>query len=92
MKLINTLKNDPINTVALILVCVGALNWLSIGLQNTDYVSRYAGENAKMVFIAVGIAGAYLLGMFIKAQVIEKLHNGEAHDDEDENIPVQIQY
>ena len=90
MKLINTLKNDPINTIALVLVCVGALNWLAIGLQNTDYVSRFAGEHAKFVFIAVGIAGAYLLGMFIKAQVIEKLHNGEAHDYE--NIPVQIQY
>jgi uncharacterized membrane protein YuzA (DUF378 family) len=91
MKLINTFKNDPINTTALLLVYVGALNWLSIGLQNIDYVSRFAGEHAKMIFIAVGIAGVYLLAMFIKSQVMETFHNEEANEN-DEDIPVQIQY
>ena len=70
MKFIETLKHDPINTTALLLVYIGALNWLSIGLQNTDYVSRFAGQHAKIVFIVIGIAGAYLLAMFIKSQMV----------------------
>lgn len=47
--------------VANILVIAGALNWLGVGLQNVNYVGQYAGPNANYVYIAVGLAGAYLL-------------------------------
>lgn len=46
--------------VATILVIVGALNWLGVGLQNTNYVAQAAGANAPHVFTAVGVAGIYL--------------------------------
>jgi uncharacterized membrane protein YuzA (DUF378 family) len=55
-----TLNSFPVMSTAEILVIVGALNWLSIGLQNTNYVSKFVGENAKYVYILVGLAGLYL--------------------------------
>lgn len=51
--------------VATILVIVGALNWLGVGLQNTNYVSQVAGANAPHVFTAVGVAGAYLAYLMV---------------------------
>lgn len=53
-------KANPIMLIANIIVIVGALNWLGVGLQNVNYVSRYLGNNAQMVFILVGLAGVYL--------------------------------
>lgn len=55
---------DPatLKLVANILVIVGALNWLSIGSQNVNYVPQLVGgENAKYVYILVGVAGLYLV-------------------------------
>jgi uncharacterized membrane protein YuzA (DUF378 family) len=46
--------------VATILVIAGALNWLSIGTQNANFVGQLTGSNANYVYIAVGIAGVYL--------------------------------
>jgi uncharacterized membrane protein YuzA (DUF378 family) len=60
MTFTQSLTNNPIKIIANILVIIGALNWLSIGLQNTNYVSQFAGNNDKMIFIIVGIAGIYL--------------------------------
>lgn len=68
-----SLQTNPISIIAEILVYIGALNWLAIGLQNVDYVSRVAGQYTKYVFILVGIAGLYLVitkGMYYyKAQM-----------------------
>lgn len=54
-------KAHPVMLISNLLVIVGALNWLAVGLLRTDYVTQLAGAvNAKYVFIAVGLAGAYL--------------------------------
>lgn len=51
---------ENLKLVATILVIVGALNWLGVGLQNTNYVAQAVGPNAPHVFTAVGAAGVYL--------------------------------
>jgi uncharacterized membrane protein YuzA (DUF378 family) len=54
-------KSHPVMLISNLLVIVGALNWLAVGLLKADYVTQFAGsENAKYVFIAVGLAGVYL--------------------------------
>ena len=53
-------KSNPVMLIANIIVIVGALNWLGVGLQNVNYVSKYLGDNARFVFILVGLAGLYL--------------------------------
>jgi len=54
-------KAHPVMLISNLLVIVGALNWLAVGLLRTDYVTQLTGAvNAKYVFIAVGLAGAYL--------------------------------
>jgi uncharacterized membrane protein YuzA (DUF378 family) len=54
------LTKSNLKLVATILVIAGALNWLGVGLQNTNYVNKLVGESANYVFIAVGLAGIYL--------------------------------
>ena len=54
-------KSHPLMLISNLLVIVGALNWLAVGLLKAEYVTQFAGpENAKYVFITVGLAGAYL--------------------------------
>lgn len=56
---------ENLKLVATILVIVGALNWLGVGLQNTNYVSQFVGPNATHVFTAVGVAGVYLAYLMV---------------------------
>ena len=65
MTALEYIKANPIVFIANLLVIVGALNWLSIGLLKTDYVTTFLGENAKWIFIIVGLAGVYLAYRFI---------------------------
>lgn len=46
--------------IANVLVIIGALNWLCIGLFQTDYVTKFVGEHSKWIFIIVGLSGIYL--------------------------------
>lgn len=55
-----TFSSDPVLYIANVLVIVGALNWLAIGLSNTNYVTQLFDTNAKHIFTLVGLAGAYL--------------------------------
>lgn len=53
---------SPLIIVANLLVIIGALNWLGIGLYNKNYISMQFGNvTARSLFIAVGIAGIYLI-------------------------------
>ena len=55
------IKLDSIIFISNLLVIIGALNWLGVGLTNTDYVTKLIGhEYSKYVFILVGLAGVYL--------------------------------
>jgi|688.fasta_scaffold973201_2 uncharacterized membrane protein YuzA (DUF378 family) len=73
-----------IKLIATILVIVGALNWLGVGLQNTNYVSKFAGENASYVFTAVGVAGIYLVYlMFTNYSETGRLESYDDMEEED---------
>jgi uncharacterized membrane protein YuzA (DUF378 family) len=53
-----------LNIIALILVIVGALNWLLVGLFTFDLVAAIFGTLTaftRLVYILVGIAGIWLL-------------------------------
>lgn len=56
---------DTLGWVALLLVIVGALNWMLIGIWEYDLVAEIFGAGADLtraVYIAVGVAGLYLFG------------------------------
>lgn len=56
--------------IALLLVIVGALNWLLVGLFNFDLVAGLFGGQASMlsriVYTLVGVAGIWCIGLLFK--------------------------
>jgi uncharacterized membrane protein YuzA (DUF378 family) len=59
----------PLDRVALVLVIIGALNWLSIGLFNYDLVSSIFGVATlitRTVFAIVGLAGLYSISLLFR--------------------------
>lgn len=59
-----------LHTIALILVIIGGLNWLSVGLFEYDVISEIFGGatevGSKIVFIIVGVAAIWSLALFPK--------------------------
>ena len=58
--------------ISLILVVIGALNWLLVGLFNYDLVAAIfsaAPAWARLVYILVGLAGVF--GIFVIGKLIE---------------------
>ncbi len=58
-----------IDTIALILVIVGALNWGSIGLFGVDVVSSIFGAASvisRIIFSLVGIAGLWSITLLFR--------------------------
>ncbi|RJQ45050.1 MAG: DUF378 domain-containing protein [Gaiellales bacterium] len=56
---------DTIGWIALLLVILGALNWMLIGIWEYDLVAEIFGAGADLtraVYIVVGVAGLYLFG------------------------------
>ena len=64
---------ENLKLAANILVIVGAINWLGIGLQNTNYVSKFTGTNSGSVYILVGVAGVYLAYLMFEEYNKKKL-------------------
>ena len=61
------MAKSTLDTVALILVVVGAINWGLVGLLNVDLVNLILGGIpllAKIVYILVGLSGLYALKLF----------------------------
>lgn len=56
--------------VALILVIIGALNWLLVGLFGLDLVATIAGDPmallARIIYVLVGIAGLWCISLLIR--------------------------
>lgn len=53
-----------LDTVALVLVIVGGLNWLLVGLFELDLVATLFGADsvlAKIVYVLVGLAALWML-------------------------------
>jgi hypothetical protein len=64
----------PIDYLALVLVIVGALNWLLVGLFEFDLVAEIVGEEfgevnlaSRIIYILVGLAGLWLISLIIRA-------------------------
>ena len=65
----------PIDRIALLLVIIGALNWLLVGLFQYDLVAGIFGVEtlgARIVYSLVGIAGLYCISLlFREAPVVD---------------------
>ena len=60
-----------LDTVALVLVIVGGLNWLLIGLFEYDLVAAVFGAEsvlAKIVYVLVGLAALWMLWGLVMAR------------------------
>lgn len=61
------------DTIALVLVIIGALNWGAIGIFGIDLVSTIFGGTtsivARIVFTLVGIAGLWAVTILFKDKV-----------------------
>lgn len=76
------LSETNLKLAATILVIVGALNWLSVGVNDYNFVNRSLGDNSKWIYMIVGAAGAYLVYLiFTKYQ---KTGKWEAYGDKDD--------
>ena len=61
-----------LDTISLVLVIVGALNWGSIGLFGVDLVSSIFGVGSilsRIIFSLVGIAGLWSITILFKDKV-----------------------
>jgi len=59
----------PLDRVALVLVIIGALNWLSVGLFRYDLVAAIFGTASlitRTIFTIVGIAGLYSISLLFR--------------------------
>jgi hypothetical protein len=57
------IKLNVLNTLALVLVLVGAINWGLVGLLDYDLVASLLGDMSmisRVVYSAVGVSGLYL--------------------------------
>jgi len=66
--IVNKMHNKIVDSVALILVIVGGLNWGLIGLADINLVSMIFGIGliAKIVYILVGLSAVYMAAMAMK--------------------------
>lgn len=58
-----------LDRVALIVVIIGALNWLSVGLFRYDLVAAIFGATSlitRTIFTIVGIAGLYSISLLFR--------------------------
>ena len=58
-----------INTIALLLVIIGGLNWGLIGIFNFNLVDFLFGEGSilsKIIYILVGISSIWCISLFAK--------------------------
>lgn len=65
---------------ALVLVIIGALNWLLVGLFRYDLVANLFGGHtapfSRIVYSVIGLAGVYCISLLFRER------QGEAHKDE----------
>lgn len=59
---------------ALVLVIIGALNWLLVGLFNYDLVANIFGGHtsamSRLVYSLVGIAGIYCISFLFRREAV----------------------
>lgn len=69
------MNRTPLDRLALILVIIGAVNWLLVGIANFDLVTAIFGGHlfngtmsifSKIVFALVGLAGLYSISLLFR--------------------------
>ena len=69
------------DTIALILVIIGALNWGLVGLFNFDLVAAiFGGQNAilsRIIYTLVGLAGLYAITFLMGNRIGERVRRKE---------------
>lgn len=66
------------DSISLVLVIIGALNWGSIGLFGFDIVGALFGGQgsiiARIIFTLVGIAGLWSIGLLFREREMMETH------------------
>ena len=64
------MDRTPLDRIALVLVIIGALNWLSVGLFQYDLVADLFGGAtsfvSKAIYTIVGLAGLYTISLLFR--------------------------
>lgn len=69
------MNRTPMDRLALVLVIIGALNWLLVGIAGYDLVTGIFGGNlftgnmsvfSRIIFALVGIAGLYTISLLFR--------------------------
>lgn len=63
------MNRTPLDRLALVLVIIGALNWLLIGLFNYDLVAGIFGARSfvsNVVYTVVGLSGLYSISLLFR--------------------------
>ncbi len=64
------MDRTPLDRVALVLVIIGALNWLLVGLFEYDLVADLLGGAhsflSKVIYTVVGLAGLYTISLLFR--------------------------
>jgi len=64
------MSRTPLDKLALVLVIIGALNWLLVGLFSYDLVAAIFGGNttfiSRTVYTLVGLAGLYCISLLFR--------------------------
>ena len=62
-------KLNVVDTIALVLVILGGLNWGLIGLGNWNVVDMVFGMSiARLIYVLVGIAAVYVIWLWTKME------------------------
>ncbi len=70
------MNRTPMDRLALVLVIIGALNWLLVGIAGYDLVTAIFGGNlfsgnmsifSRIIFALVGIAGLYTISLLFRS-------------------------
>jgi len=63
------MNRTPLDRLALVLVIIGALNWLLVGLFNYDLVAGIFGAGSfvsNVIYTLVGISGLYAITLLFR--------------------------
>lgn len=67
-----TIKMKALDRGSLILIIVGALNWLLVGLFRFDLVAfLFGGETSflsRLIYIIVGLSGVYAISLLFRSR------------------------
>ena len=61
--------NISLDKIALILVIIGALNWLLVGILSFDLVAAIFGSGAilsRIIYTLIGVAGIWAVSLLIR--------------------------